>query len=95
MPNYDFNKCFCNLIEITLRHGCSVNLLHIFRNPFPKNTSERLLLYVFCLDFFDHVEKRLENKDMVNSKIYEVTIKQLQINMCISKQLQYKYCPIS
>ena len=26
-----------NFIEITLRHGCSaVNLLHIFRTPFPK-----------------------------------------------------------
>ena len=26
-------------IEITLRHGCSpVNMLHIFRTPFPKNT---------------------------------------------------------
>ena len=35
----------CNLIEIALRHGCStVNLLHIFRTPFPKNTSIWLLL---------------------------------------------------
>ena len=34
-----------NFIEITLRHGCSLlNLLHIFRVPFPKNTSGRLLL---------------------------------------------------
>ena len=33
------------LIEIVLRHGCSpVNLLHIFRTPLPKNTSEGLLL---------------------------------------------------
>ena len=30
-----------NFIEITLRHGCSsVNLLHISRTPFTKNTSE-------------------------------------------------------
>ena len=37
---------FCSFIEITLRHGCSpVNLQHIFRTAFPKNTSERLLLY--------------------------------------------------
>ena len=37
-----------NFIEITLGHGCSpVNLLHIFRIPFPKNTSGRLLL-TFC-----------------------------------------------
>ena len=28
-----------NFIEIILRHGCSpVNLLHIFRTPFPENT---------------------------------------------------------
>ena len=35
----------------TLRHGCSlVNLLDIFRTPFPKNTSGRLLLIVVtCL----------------------------------------------
>ena len=39
-------KLQSNFIEITLRHGCSlVNLLHIFRGPFPKNTSGRLLLY--------------------------------------------------
>ena len=32
-------------IETALRHGCSpVNLMHIFRTPFPKNTSEWLLL---------------------------------------------------
>ena len=35
-----------NLIEITLRHGCSpVNLLHIFRTRFLKNTSGRLILH--------------------------------------------------
>ena len=38
-------KLQSNFIEITLRHGCSsVNLLHIFRAPFPKNTSGGLLL---------------------------------------------------
>ena len=32
-------------IEIDLRHGCfPVNLLHIFRTPFPKNISGWLLL---------------------------------------------------
>ena len=36
-----------NFIQITLRHGCSpVNLLHIFRTPFPMNTSGRLVLIV-------------------------------------------------
>ena len=38
-------KLLCNFIEITLQHGCSpVNLLHIFRTSFPKNTAEGLLL---------------------------------------------------
>ena len=37
-------KLLCNFIEITLRHRCfPVNLLHIFRTPFLKNTSVRLL----------------------------------------------------
>ena len=36
----------CNFIEITLRYGCSlVNLLHIFRTAFPKNTTGGLLLH--------------------------------------------------
>ena len=38
-------KLLCNFIEITLRHGCSpVNLPHVFRTPFLKNTSGWLLL---------------------------------------------------
>ena len=38
-------KLLCNFIEIALRHVCSlVNLLHIFRILFLKNTSEGLLL---------------------------------------------------
>ena len=40
-------KLLCNFIEITLRHGCSpIHLLHIFRTPFLKNTSEWMLLYL-------------------------------------------------
>ena len=47
MPKCDFNKVAKQLNEIPLRHGCSpVNLLHIFRTPFPKNTSGWLLLYL-------------------------------------------------
>ena len=34
-----------NFTEITLRHGSApLNLLHIFRTPFPENTSGRRLL---------------------------------------------------
>ena len=39
-------QMLCNFIEIARRHGCSaVNLLCIFRTPFPNNTSGWLLLY--------------------------------------------------
>ena len=38
-------KLHCNFIEITLRDGCSpVNLLRIFKTPFPKKNSCGLLL---------------------------------------------------
>ena len=38
-------KSLSNFIEIALQHECSpVNLLHIFRTPFPKNTYGWLLL---------------------------------------------------
>ena len=40
-------KLLCNFTKIKLRHGCSpVNLWHIFRTPFPKNTYVGLLLNV-------------------------------------------------
>ena len=43
MPKCDLNK----VAEIALWHGCSpVNLLHIFRTPFPKSTSGWLLLKI-------------------------------------------------
>ena len=38
-------KLQSSFIEIVLRHGCSpVNLLHIFRTTFPRNTSGWLIL---------------------------------------------------
>ena len=47
-----------DFIEITLRHGYSpMNLLHTFRTPFTKNTSERLLL-----------KMKLENSDFTYEK---------------------------
>ena len=39
------NMQLCNFIKITLRHECSLlNLLNIFRTPFPNNNSGGLLL---------------------------------------------------
>ena len=47
MPKCDFNKVASDFIEIKFRHGCSlINLLHIFKTPFSRNTSEELLLYM-------------------------------------------------
>ena len=37
-------KLLSNFINVTFWHGCSVNLLHIFRTPFYKNTYGGLLL---------------------------------------------------
>ena len=43
-------KCYFDKVEISLRHGCSpANVLHIFRTPFPRNTSGWLLLLLFSL----------------------------------------------
>ena len=45
MPKCDFNKAS---LKFAIQHECSaVDLLHIFRTPFPKKTSSRLLLG-FC-----------------------------------------------
>ena len=45
MPKSDLTKLISNFIEITLWHWCSlVNLMHIFRTPFPKNISGGVLL---------------------------------------------------
>ena len=55
-PNY----LLCNFIKIKLRHGCSpVNWLHIFRAPFPRNTSRRLLLLL--LDHRDIIYNQENN----------------------------------
>ena len=43
-------KLQSNFIEITLGYVCSpVNLLHIFRTPFPKNSSGGLLLDIILI----------------------------------------------
>ena len=51
MSRCDFNKVqLCNFIEIVLRHGCSrINLLHIFRTPYPKNTFRKKMKQVHII----------------------------------------------
>ena len=44
---HPYRSVIFKFIEITLWHGCSpVNLLYVFRTPFPKNISGRLLLNI-------------------------------------------------
>ena len=44
-------KMVCNYIKIVLRPGCfPINLLDIFRTPFPKDTSGQLLLQISHVD---------------------------------------------
>ena len=61
MPKCDFNS---NFIEIALRHGFySVNWLRIFRTPFLKNTSGRLLLnvklFALCFDMYSFYKNQI------------------------------------
>ena len=50
MLNGDFNNVTKQLIEFTLWRPCSpVNLQHIFRTFFPKNTSRRMLLTILIV----------------------------------------------
>ena len=56
MPKCNFSKFVAiinvlinvSIISVTFRHGFSpVKLLHIFRTPFPTNTSGGLLLHLY------------------------------------------------
>ena len=52
MLKCDFNKFANQLYWNHTRHGCSpVNLLHIFRTPFPKNISGWLIMNKFSQRF--------------------------------------------
>ena len=58
-------QLLCNFMEITLRHGCSpVNLLHIFRTTFPKNTSGGLLLKLLELPKLFYSRALLANESL-------------------------------
>ena len=73
-----FLKLISNFIEITLRHGCSpVNLLHIFRTSFLKNTSARLLLRVDCIIFL--LEEASYQLILVCSTLHSVILPQEKI----------------
>ena len=64
-----------NFIEIALRHGCStVNLLHIFRTPFPKNTSGRLLLRVADSALYGKIRFRVNSYSGIFYAVWRLLI---------------------
>ena len=70
-------KLLCNFIEITLRNECSpVNLLHIFRTPFLKNTSGRLLINNITVSWIDPVMSKVKVQEepgtIEHQKIFKV-----------------------
>ena len=69
-------KLLCNFIEITLRRGCSlVHLLHIFRTPFLKSTSEWLLPnHVHLCIFFHALEMTTKRVYIITSVSWVTTI---------------------
>ena len=73
MPKCGFNEITSNFIEIALRHGCSpVNLLHIFRTPFTKNTSVRLLLEELWSKIRDLIRSITKNSDGSDEKYIKI-----------------------
>ena len=65
--------------EITLRHWCfPVNLLHIFRIPFYKNTSEGLLLNR------SYTEAYLEHNQTSKMEIFSKIINGFRMNSCVT-----------
>ena len=62
-------KLLCNFIETGFRRGCSLlNLPHIFRTPFPKNTSGLLLLLLPFVDSVINHDIALVAKGYISSK---------------------------
>ena len=74
MPKCDFNKVAKELYRNRTLHECSsVNLLHIFRTPFLKNASGRLLVktsynHICFLYFLFSVKRQKQPPELVYKK---------------------------
>ena len=67
MPKCDFNKV-AKQSQITLRDGCSpVNLLHIFRTPFLKNTSGWLFLNIYSI--YNFMKAKIDKSHLLLSEV--------------------------
>ena len=66
------SKKVCSFIEIALRNGCSpINLQHIFRVPFLKDTSGWLLLNLQCLNYVSQTFK-VQKRDSIWTLVCKV-----------------------
>ena len=78
-------KLHCNFIEIALWLGCSpVNLLHIFRIPFPRNTFGWLLL-IILLSILYYKQDHQKPKHYFADKKYDVIFISLNIRLNLLK----------
>ena len=79
-------KLQSKFIVITLQHGCSpVNLLHIFRTRFLKNTSWRLLVH-FVLQ--DQSEDYIGEDDIID--MVEVIVYKLRVSYIVFIELHHR-----
>ena len=87
------HPCRSNFIEITLRHRCSpVNLLHIFRTTFTKNTFGLLLLE---RTFYIIKRSELLVKNFLRFLVTSLVIAQKQPpEVLYEKRCSYKFCKI-
>ena len=86
MPKCELQNCkvLCNFIEVTLRHGWPlVNLLHIFRTPFPKKTSGRLLLLISASKFIVDIHLLCEDKQILHFSCNVLVLLLLYVLLCI------------
>ena len=90
-----FNNLQSNFIEITLQHGCfPINLLHIFRTTFPKNTFGGLLLNIkaeivglksFVIEKIYVFKKRSKEKEVSFVKLLQEEVTYLNKNKAKSE----------
>ena len=86
-------KLQSNVIEMALRHACSpLNLLHIFRTPFLKNASGRLLLKIYYLCWYTGCHQNYPSKDNLNKDIWNITSYIFVNESEIFTLYLYKFC---
>ena len=89
-------KLQSNFTEIAFRHECSpLNLLHIFRIPFPKNTPGRLLLKIVFLNFISFQSWKISNwkqwKSLANKNALQIFCNFKCRRTCVIQNCSEKY----